>query len=278
MSTAFWGRGIVGLISSTLLALAMSGPALSEEAPTVPGITVVERLAALQASVADHKRAKDGDALKSDIKLIVVLHGDAAQVAKVRKECVKLLGGLTRGRGICVTVRVAALEGIGSTGDQQGARYITSQLRRMRPGTTTTTPLRTAVCVSSNLCSAEFVDPLLKIVTESKDYTLAAKALEALGHFRECKRKRVKILKTVIKSISKDRPGAKGRSKDPVPNDQYRHTGELARNRWAALARVLPGALARLTGMEMQGADADWWIEYVRDNKGRMGALFVDEE
>lgn len=279
MCIARWGSSIVGLISSAVLALAMSGPALAEEGTTQPGRSFEERLSLLKDSVADHKRAKDADALLIDIRAVVSLHEQATADAKIRKASVKLVGGLTRGRIICSTVAVAALDGLGRMGDPEGARYVESRLKRMPNNAKATTVMRAAIGAAKLLCDDSFVNPLLKIVKDSKNFTLAAQAVETLGKFRHCKRKRVKILKTLVDTTAKDRPGLKGRSKDPIPNDQYRHTGELARNRWQALSRVLPAALFELTRNEsMKGASADWWIDAVTNNKRNLSALFCDDE
>ena len=277
MSTHAWGTCVLGLISGALLAFVLGGPVLAEDTTPAPTADVAERLAALQASVAEHKRAKDSEGLLGDVRRIVALHAEAKHDEKVRKQSVKLLGGLTRGGRIGSMVGVAAIEGLGKTADPEGSRYLTARLRRAGDDRAIAL-VRAAVAAAQQLCTDDLIDPLLKIVTDSKDYTLAAQAMQTLGHFRHCKRKRVKILKALCETVAKDRPGAKGRSKDPVPNDQYRNTGELARNRWAALARVLPGALSRLTGRKMEGADADWWVEYVRNNKRNLAEVFVDDE
>jgi hypothetical protein len=277
MSTHAWGNCVLGLISGALLAFVLGGSVLAEETTPAPTADVAERLAALQVAVSEHKRAKDSEGLLGDVRQIVALHAEAKHDEKVRKASVKLLGGLTRGGRICSTVSVAAIEGLGKTADPEGSRYLTARLRRA--GNDREAALvRAAVAAAQQLCTNDLIDPLLKIVTDSKDYTLAAQAVQTLGYFRHCKRKRAKILKALCVTVAKDRPGAKGRSKDPVPNDQYRNTGELARNRWAALARVLPGALSRLTGRQMEGADADWWVEYVRNNKRNLAGVFVDDE
>ena len=279
MSTAEWGRGIVGLISLAVLTLAMSGPAWAEEARTTPGLSVAERLAQLEKAISAHKRAKDADGLLSDIKQLVGVHEQATEDAKVRKGVIKALGGLTRSRPTCTTVKVAALEGIGATRDPDGARYVKSFLKRALRARSTTAPMRAAVGAAQQIADDSLVDPLLKIVEDCRDFALAAQAVQALGHFRECKRKRAKILETIVDTVAKDCPGLKGRNKDPVPNDQYRHTGELARNRWQTLSRVLPTAMYELTGNEtLKGVDIHWWIEIVRNNKRNLNALFVDDE
>ena len=126
ISTAEWGRGIVGLISLAVLTLATSGPAWAEEARTTPGLSAAERLDQLEKAISEHKRAKDADGLLSDIKQLVVVHEQATENARVRKGVIKALGGLTRSRRLCTTVKVAALDGIGATRDPEGARYVKS--------------------------------------------------------------------------------------------------------------------------------------------------------
>lgn len=265
---------------AVLLAAAVVVPQASADGTPgktlTPSKTLSERLATLTERVKTHRAAKDIAGLQGDLKAAVQLHADVKDEKALRKKVIALMGGVPRSMK-SDSLRVSALTALGETRDPLGAKYIRFYLKQpnaKRAGEI----LLTAVRVAAQAPDSSLVSPLLKIVTRSKHMGAAAAALKALGHFRAVKTHRTKIFKAVIDSVRKSKPGVKGTMKDPVEGDMYNHAGEETRNRWAALAGVLPKMLAQLTGNDTYGLSAEEWFTMYDDNKRHLNSLFSDEE
>ena len=117
--------------------------------------------------------------------------------------------------------------------------------------------------------------PLLTFVEKSKNYDLSARAVRALGEFRDVSlRNRTRIVASLAKTVQKDMPGRPKRGQENQTTGDYRvgRTGSSVSRRWSALSPEIPRALNKLTGQNFLTVED--WIDVVRDNKGRLSALF----
>jgi len=239
-----------------------------------------KELADLTERVKTHRKAKDMGGLKGDLKAAVALHkandGDDSADKTLRKKVLALIDSVPKGMKND-DLRKDMLTALGQTHDAGAGKYIKFYLKQKNPKQADDV-LLTAIRVAGESPDGNLVGPLLKILTKSKHMGAAAKALAALGNYHDVKSKRVKILKDVISSIRKSKPGVKGSMKDPVTGDQYHHAGEETRSRWAALSQLMVKALGKLTGSENYGASPEDWFTMHDDNKRDLKALFSDDE
>ncbi|MDJ0521759.1 MAG: hypothetical protein QNJ90_06755 [Planctomycetota bacterium] len=248
-------------------------PQVAAEGETADALA--KRLVDLTEQVKSHRAAKDMAALGGDLKAAVALHKDADGHKRLRKKVIALIGNLPK-KMVGEKLRLDMLAALAQTGDPEGAKYIRFYLKQ--PNAKKATPLlRAAIRTAGQVPDGSLVSPLLKIVTKSKHMGAASQALTALGNYHGVKTHRAKIMKTVVETVRKSRPGVKGVMKDPVEGDMYNHAGEATHSRWGALSRVLPKMLATLTRNEQFSASVDEWFTMYDDNKRNLKALFVDD-
>jgi hypothetical protein len=245
-----------------------------EPAPDVEPL--LARVQALEALVAEHAKGDAEAALAEDAKAVVALHKEAGGEDPCRARLVKVLGTLVRERS--QAVRQAAILAIGETRDQEAGKLLKPFLRPVTQGAVPPL-LEPAIRAAALAPHDSLVEPLLEVVEDSKALGVAAAAMESLGAFGECKRKRTKILEDLVKTVERVRPGGPQRGKEnqtnpdaPLGNNQ----GSSASERWNALAPVLPKALNQLTGQKFLSHED--WFAIVKENKRGLGRLFKEEE
>jgi hypothetical protein len=120
------------------------------------------------------------------------------------------------------------------------------------------------------------IDPLMKIVDDSKNVEVAAKSMEALGSFGRHKRRREALLEDLVKTVQRVQPGGRGQAgKENQTNPEAgagSKTGGNAQARWTALSPVLPKTLNDLTGQNF-GSTEDWFAVF-KEHKRDLGGLF----
>lgn len=249
------------------------------------GEDVQERFKILKKDLLAHKKAKELRKLREDVKAAEKLYLDAENEDELRVEIVNLVGSLTKTKRNEQIV-IMGLHGLGDLGDPRGAKYVRAKLRQPRVKESSDV-LEAAVATAADVVEISLVAPLLKIVTKSKTYGVAADAIQSLGRYRDCEKKRVHILRTLVETVRKDRAGgisggggasggarggSGGTSTDPDQGPLPQARGGATSGRWTALSRVLPGAMNDLTGLDI--ASVDDWIELVRENRSSLASLF----
>ncbi len=248
------------------------------------GEDVLERYKVIEKDLKAHKKAKELRKLREDIKSLEKLYVDAEHDDDVRVKIVNLVGSLTKAKRNEQMV-IMGLHGLGDLGDPRGAKFVRAKLRQPNVKQASNT-LEAAVATAADVVHPSLVAPLLKIVCKSKTLGVAADAIQSLGRYGRCEKKRVRILTTIVDSVRKDRTGgvaggggsggARGGSggtstnpeQGPLPPARAGSTS----NRWGTLSRVLPGAMNELTGQDI--GTADEWIDLVRDSRGSLGDIF----
>ncbi|MFQ5844690.1 MAG: HEAT repeat domain-containing protein, partial [Planctomycetota bacterium] len=130
--------------------------------------------------------------------------------------------------------------------------------------------LEVAVETAGRVRDDQLVSALLKIVTKSKDLSIAAQAVKSLGKFGHSKAKRKKILTELVATVKKDKPGVSGTFN---PLGANRRSGEESVNRWQALTAVLTPALNELTGRKLRAPEE--WFHTVQSYKSRLDEIFT---
>ncbi len=238
--------------------------------------SLVQDFEALTEDVKTHRAAKDIAALTRDLQTAVKLHAAAEGKATLRKKVITLIGNVPK-RMNDNTLRCEVLKALGATGDPLAARFVRFYLRQANRKKASKV-LLTAIGTAGQIPTGSLVSPLLKILDKSKHMGAAAQALESLGNYRGVKSHRVRILKEIVISIRRSRPGVKGDMKDPVEGDMHRHSGEAMRDRWSALATRMPRVLGKLTGVDSGDGSCDDWFTMYDDHKRNLRGLFVDDE
>lgn len=274
-------RQLVWCLMCALLAIVCgTSNAHAEEANTP---TLTERLKQWKVDVKKHKSAKDVKALKADFETAKQLYADAASDEKLRGQILDALGRAPKGVRN-VDVPKAMLFAIADLGDVRAAKYVKPYLKQPDKKKASVL-LDVAVAAASDLPHPTLVEPLLAIVLKSKHNGIVHDAVRALGKFGKCKKKRVKILETLVKTAEKSKPGGRPRMRGPKETmdggmsgdpgaPQGREGGPGAR--WSTLSSSVPPALSELTGIK-QSQLADW-LELARQNKGKLRRLFQDDD
>ncbi len=253
--------------------------ARADDAPSAPpagGDEALAKVVEWEARIVQHQTAKDTEALAQDAKDGVSLHAAAPEKDPLRARVVKGIGALTKNRS--KEVANAAIDALGETKDHGAAAYVRPLLRPVDDGEMPALT-RAAVKAAGQIAADSLVEPLLSMMDESKNYDAAAKALEALGGFRECKRKREKILEEAVKSVLRDKPGGQrqgprggGENSSHETPDSGGQTGNGPASRWGALTPVLVTSMNSLTGRTLTSPDE--WFNQVRSHKNNLGELF----
>lgn len=262
------------------LAWAGEEPAPAEEAPAGPA----ERLEALEAQVAAHARENDEAALTEDIEGVMELWDDLKADDDLARRGLALLGTILRA-GRDPATEVAALRALGATQDARAAPHIKPHLRQADRKRTDLV-LEAAIDAAGQAVDDALVEPLLGLVEDSRHAGVGARAVQSLGAYHSCRKKRAKILERVVKVVERLKPGGPPRARgggDPMDptgtsGGEGLPPGQEGgpQDRWVALVKVLPEAMSRLTGRKLAAAE-DWFL-LVKERKGRLEAIFVDEE
>ena len=262
-------RGIRSCAIALITAVLTATPALAGE-------SLQERVADHEDRVDAHRREKASAALEEDLQHTIALFREAEgtpDADKVQARLIKQVGALTKVRDD--VVRIAALDTLGTLGHKGCARYLKPFLK---PYKDERGQERAAAAIQSagEVADDALVQPLLKVVDKSKNYSVAAEAVRALGKFRDCKRHRKRIVEELAKTLRSDMPAAPKPGRDT--GDSYipgKH-GRAGTARWIALSTVLPAALNELTGQDI--ANVGDWLALIREYRRDLGALFVPEE
>lgn len=234
------------------------------------------QLAELVAAVKQHKKDKDDGQLKGDLDQAVRIYMDAEDDKATRKKVISTMvsiGKNSKNKDLVKHMLVT----LGQTKDEGAAPTVKAYLKQ-KNAKKSDDILLTAIKVAGTAPQSAYVEPLLKLFEKSKHMGVSAKALESLGSYHAVKNKREKIVKVVIETVRKYKPGVKGAEKGFLPGEEARITGEGARSRWSTLSPIVPKMMGRLTGNEMYGAKVDDWFTMYDENKRDLDQLFVDDE
>jgi hypothetical protein len=136
-----------------------------------------------------------------------------------------------------------------------------------------------AMAAAGALGHDSLVLPLLKIVENSKNLGVAARAVTALGKFRDSAfSRRKKILLDLTDTLMKDMPGGPSQGKENRQTGDYipGKSGHGGSARYATLAPLIPQALNELTGQEFQTLEE--WMRVVSEQKRNLQDLFLERD
>ncbi len=272
------------IVACVVAALCCISPAHAEDDPAAKEDALVVQLAEVESSIEAHDKENNEVGLVSDVNALTEIWDEVKEDEDLSKEVISLYADTMRAADADSTL-VAALEAMGTTEDPRAAKIIKPYLRQ-RDRERADRVLVAAVEAAGRVVDSSLVRPLLTLVDDSKHYGLAARAIESLGAYRSCKRQRVNILKSVVKSVARSRPGGqprmRGGASDPIdpsggpggssPSGRYGGTT----SRWSALTRVMTDSLNRLTGRTMNSPED--WFYVLKSRKNRLSSLFVDED
>lgn len=238
--------------------------------------TFRERVADHQDQVEAHRRDKASRELEADLQRTVALFREAEGTpdgTKIQERLIKQVGSLTKLRDD--VVRIAALDALGLMGHEDCARYLKPFLKPTKDVRRQKCTLA-AIDAAGGVADGALVPPLLRIVDKSKNYAVAAKAVQALGKFGHCKRYRKRVVEELAKTLKRDMPAAPKRGRSTQDAYLPGKNGSAGTARWTALSRVLPGALNELTGQSISNVGD--WLAIVREYRRDLGALFQDDD
>lgn len=288
--------GIRPSAAFVVLAAALAAPSPARAGDPDP---LLEQLSTLEKTTEADIAAKAYDALVTDARNAAQLHKDAAGKDALRDRALAVVGSIVKVRND--DLQKAAIAILGDIGDEKGAKYVRGFLRPI-DDLKVPAAVEATLAVIPKLPDDGLVEPLLQMVDASKNYGVAAKAITALGSFTASRRKREKILLELVKSVQKNQPGGKGKygggggggegtsggsamdgSGSGGSGNGEGNSGEGGTaggftsqgqtDRWGPLSAALPEALTKLTGTA--GSSAQEWFQLVKDNKGKLSALFV---
>jgi hypothetical protein len=265
---------------AALAALAISTPAAFADPAAIPANAAAPAsdeaaatFAALQAQVKEHLKDKAVDALKSDVKEIAKAY--PAADPRMKKDYGNFFVSMTRLDSD--DLKKVVIVAVGDLKDPDLFNVVRPFLaqpdKRAVP-----THLQPAIEATGKMAPDTGVELLMKIVTDSKEYNIAAAAMKAFGGYKDNKRVRVSILRDAINTVSKDKPSVGYRWKktgndDPYITAKLRSSAE-SQSRWAALGPALVEGLNKLTGQNC-GSPEDWFGMY-DSYKTSPSTLFLD--
>jgi HEAT repeat protein len=268
---------VSGLVVSSLVgaALGASRSASAGEAASDPAKEAAVRFTAIEAQVKAHITTKAVDALKQDVAEVskeVSAAPDPKLRARFGTLLATILGGTTND-----DVQKAAILAIGDTRD--AALFPAIRRFLAQPDLDAEPPLcKVAIEAAGKLAAPDAVLPLMTLVDKSHVLGLSQAAMKAFELYGTQKGVRTKILKDLIATVEKDRPGTGNRWDSSSGNDPQKtartRTNELTRQRWDALSGVLVATLNKMTGT--QGATAEDWFKLYDTYKGGLDKLFVE--
>lgn len=265
---------LVVAAASVRLAAAGEGPPKEAATKEAAAKEAAAKYAALEAQIKGHLGEKALDALKKDVEEVSKALAEQAD-PKQRTRHAMLLGTITNGT-LDEGVRRVAIVAIGNS--KEGALF--QYLRRFlaQPDLDAEPPLcKVAIEAAGKLLTDDAVLPLMTIIDKTHVMSLAQAAMAAFSKYGFKKNVRGKILRDLVATLEKDRPGTGLRwdasMGDPTQTAKTR-TNEMSRQRWDALSGVLVTTLNTMTGT--QAATAEDWFKLYDDYKGGLDRLFVD--
>lgn len=249
-------RSVSVLLALAPLALLLSlAPAPAGAADDKAKLEEAKKLAAdLEAA----RKAKDGSAVGGLVKNVPGVH-NGIENGPARGKLQKALGAVLKQKGL-EDLSGPVIEALAELNDPKGAY---SQLKRFMPGPKDKTEIddrgQAVLAAVAKLAPDAAIGDLEDLAEKSRDYTAAAGAITALGHYKASK-KRVAILESLIKLISRFQP----------PRGQQ--IGAEAEKRWKALAEPLVVACNRITTRRETTPDA--WLNLWKENKKKPKQLF----
>lgn len=266
------------LVLALGLALLIGGPAqAADDSPETRDL--IGEVKTHEKVMAQHCRDKAYGLLPGDVKKAFELFEstkDHKDAKKARKRLVKLVGNLCR-KIKKDEVRKPALTTLGKMRHGDCAKYVKSYLK-VTKGSKLPPLILPAIEVAGILGDESLVQPLLKLVNDSKNLNVASRAVTALGEFRDVSFKyRKLILQDLTKTLMKDLPTRPSRGKEIgagvyIPGK----SGKAGSSRYQTLGRLIPDALNKLTGQELQSIEE--WMIVVKDQKRDLRGLFVERE
>lgn len=281
-------QGMLAACMSVALCIGLASSSYAEDAPDKSADEqrsaekeLDQRYKDLAAEWKSVKRKKNITAMSATLKKATALYGDAEAYDDLRVKVLKFVGVAAKGtKGD--TVRTMVLHTLADIGDLRGAKYIKPYLRQANPKKAPPL-LGTAIATAMEVPDPSLVGPLLKIVTVSKTTGVIEEAIQALGKFKNARKRRGKILTTLVSEAKKVKPGARPRMRGGQENidggagggttSYGNQSGSGAR--WAALSAAVPAALSELTGQDIGSMDD--WIDLVKRNRGKLSNLFTAE-
>ncbi len=264
-------QGSFALLAALVASAVPTRPLFAADAPAKPSASM---FALLEAQIKGHVKDRALDALKKDVEQITKAMGDEVDVKQ--KSRLGTLFGLIVNGTTDDDIRKVAIVAIGNSKDASLFTYIRKFLSQ--PDLDAEPPLmKSAIEATGKLVADEAVLPLMTIVDKTHVLSLAQAAMEAFALYGTHKSVRGKILRDLVGTVEKDRPGVGQRwdasMGDPTQTAKTR-TNELSRQRWDALSGSLVATLNKMTGT--QGATAEDWFKLYDGYKGGLDKLFVD--
>lgn len=261
---AAWTALIAALLFTTGAAAARADESLAER---------VERH---EDRMDAHRKDDATSELQGDLKLAVELFREAEEAPdgeKIQERLVKEVGSLSRDRD--EALRIAALCALGQMAHEDCATYVKRYLKPYHDAPRQRVALA-AIDAAGLVADDSLVRPLLRIVDKSKNYDMAAKAVEALGRFGDSKRYRKMILEELLDTLKRDMPAAPKPGRDTGDAYLPPKNGHAGTSRWAVLSRAVPSSLNELTGRNLRSLGD--WIAIVKEHDKDLDLLFVDDD
>jgi hypothetical protein len=272
-------RGIADWLATAAVVLSLGAaarPAAADEAGGASDeVAALARLAELEGSVAQHKKDRDGGALARDLDGIAAMYR-APDCTPEQKKRLSALVGVVVAAPVDDGLAKSALRAIGEIGDETNWKYVRKYLQQPDPKSTPPMLLE-AIEAAGKIKASGAIDPLLRLVDDSKTFAVSAAAIRALGSYGDDKRARTRILEAMVKSVRRSVPGGRGMKKggqsqvDPEQGGSTNATGGDA-SRWGTIAPAFVEAANKLTGKSAASAE-DWFDIYDR-YKGKLDSLF----
>ena len=237
--------------------------------------TAASTFAFLEAQIKGHIQDKSLEALKKDVGEVAKAITDEPD-EKNKTRLGTLMGVIVYGT-TDDGVQKVAIVAIGASKDSSLFQYIRRFLSQ--PDLDAEPPLcKCAIEAAGKLAADDAVGPLMTIVDKTHVLPLAQAAMDAFALYGTHKSVRGKILRDLVGTVEKDRPGVGLRwdasMGGPAVQTAKTRTNELSRQRWDALSGNLVSTLNKMTGT--QGATAEDWFKLYDDYKGGLDKLFVD--
>ncbi len=220
-----------------------------------------EKCKELLGQMAESRKARNADALISALEELVSIHNsteDKGTKGKLQKEIGTILKNKKLG-----AVHLSAVEAAVGLDDPEGA-FKQLKGRMPTPKTEEASTIEIGVLGAvGKMAPLGAISALEKLAEKAKDQNAGAAAIEALGGYKEAKKKRGGIVESLVKLVARFMP----------PSGQV--AGEATRKRWEKLGGPLIVSLNKLTGQKIE--DPVKWIEFHRKAKKSPKDLFIDD-
>src|SRR5688572_3042019 len=194
---------LVPFLAISVSAVAFAdGPAAAPAAASLPEAESAAAVAALEAQVKEHLKDKNNDALKSDVKEIAKAY--PAAFPKHQEKYGGLFALIAKSVKEDDVLRVVIV----AVGDTKNSNlfYVIRPFLQQPDKKAVPTLMKEAIDATAKMVPDSGAALLMSIVTDSKEYNIAAVALKALGSYGDNKRLRAGILRDAIATVGKDIP------------------------------------------------------------------------